>query len=80
MANNLVLRERRGYPWGKVTATIFWVGGGQSKVWVDESGVGEFNLSSGVIEKIAVAGEILYPKPAIVNGNTQVLAKSDSNH
>lgn len=80
MANSLVLRERRGYPWGKVTATIFWVSGGQSKVWIDESGLGEFNLSSGVIEKIVVAGETLFPSPAKVNGSTQVMAKSSNNH
>lgn len=81
MANSLILRERRGYPWGKVTATIFWVGGGQSSVWVDESGVGEFNLSSGVIDYIKVAGETLYnAKPAKVNGDTQVMAKSDNSH
>jgi hypothetical protein len=80
MANSLILRDRRGYPWGKVTATILWAGGGQSKVWVDESGIGEFNLSSGVIEKIIVAGETLPPSPAKVNGNTQVMAKSGNSH
>jgi len=80
MANRLILRERRGYPWGKLTATIFWVGGGQSSVWVDDSGVGEFHLSSGVIDYIKVAGETLYPSPAKVNGDTQVMAKSSNNH
>jgi hypothetical protein len=81
MANNLILRDRRGYPWGKVTATIIWVSGGQSKVWVNESGIGEFNLSSGVIDKIIVAGETLYPLSSPkVNGSTQVMAKSDNNH
>ena len=80
MANSLILRERRGYPWGKVSATILWVGGGQSSVWVDESGVGEFNLNSGVIDKIKAAGETLYPTPAKVSGDTQVMAKSSNNH
>ncbi len=75
MANSLILRERRGYPWGKVTATILWVGGGQSSVWVDESGVGEFNLNSGVIDKIKAAGGTLYPTPGKESGDTQTIAK-----
>lgn len=80
MANRLFLRERRGNSWGKLTATIFWVGGGQSSVRVDESGVGEFQRSSGVIEKVIVAGETLYPSPAKVTGDTQVMAKSSNSH
>lgn len=79
MSNRLILQDRRGYPWGKVTARIMWAGGGQDKVWVNESGIGEFN-GSGVISEIIVAGESLPPEPARVSGNTTVRARSERAH
>ena len=80
MANRLVLRERRGYPWGNVEARVMWSGGGQDKVWVDSSGIGEF-YGSGDIRVIKVAGESIYNfHPPTVNGNTTVTATSDNAH
>ena len=51
MANRLILRDRRKDSWGKVNARVFWEGGGQDSVWVNESGSGEFN-STGVISVV----------------------------
>jgi len=51
MANSLILRDRRKDSWGKVNARVFWEGGGQDSVWVNESGSGEFN-STGVISVV----------------------------
>jgi len=79
MANRLVLRDTKDYSWGKVNARIFWVGGGQDGVWVNEDGIGEFK-GEGNISYIAVAGETLYAIPSKVNGSTTTVAKSDKSH
>lgn len=79
MANRLILRDNRDYPWGKVTAHIFWVGGGQDSVWVNESGIGEFS-GTGNIKHVDVAGEILYSDPSRVDGRTTVMARSNRSH
>lgn len=78
MANRLILRDRRGYPWGKVEATIRWRGGGFSKAWVSESGRGEFG-GSGYIDEIIVAGEKVDFDPPKVDGRTTVFAQSNKN-
>lgn len=78
MANRLILRDRRKDPWGKVTARVFWEGGGQDSVWVNESGNGEFN-GTGVVSYIDVAGE----KISIVqkvDGGTSIVAISQNTH
>ncbi len=36
MANRLILRDRRKDPWVKVSARIFWEGGGQDSVWMNQ--------------------------------------------
>lgn len=80
MSNRLILKERRGYPWGKVEATIRWRGGGFSKVWVDSQGRGEFS-GTGHIDYVTVAGEKItdvYPKK--VDGRTAIVVQSDRNH
>lgn len=78
MANRLILRDRRKDPWGKVNARVFWEGGGQDSVWVNESGSGEFN-GTGVVSYIEVAGE----KISIVqkvDGGTSIVAISKNTH
>lgn len=79
MANVLILEDRRNDPWRKVSARIFWDGGGQDGVWVGESGRGEFG-GSGVIKYIAVAGEEIVPTPRKVDGRTTILAVSRNTH
>ena len=80
MANRLILRDRRGYPWGNVTATIRWIGGGFSKAWVNSSGRGEFG-GSGIIDYVEVAGEKIKDiDPSKVDGNTSVVVRSNKNH
>ena len=78
MANRLVLRDRKKNPWGKVNARVFWEGGGQDSVWVNESGNGEFS-GTGVVSYISVASE----KISIVqrvDGNTSIVAISQYAH
>lgn len=80
MANKLILLDRRDDPWKKVDARIFWEGGGQSGVWIGDSGTGEFS-GSGVITHIVVAGETIQSHvPRKVNGETDVVAKSRNAH
>ena len=80
MANRLILKERRGYPWGKVEATIRWRGGGFSKVWVDSQGRGEFS-GTGFIDHVIVAGENIHDvHPLKVDGRTSVVVQSNRNH
>jgi len=79
MANRLILKDGRGYPWGRVEATIRWRGGGFSKAWISESGRGEFG-GSGYINEIVVAGEKVFFEPSRVDGRTTVFAQSTKNH
>lgn len=79
MANVLVLEDRRNDPWGKVDVRIFWEGGGQDGVWVNESGRGEFN-GSGTIDHIVVAGESIRTTPRKVDGRTTIMAISRDAH
>lgn len=78
MANRLILRDRRKDPWGKVNVRLFWEGGGQSSVWVDESGNGEFN-GTGIVSHIIAADEkiVLMDK---VNGSSSIVAVSRNAH
>lgn len=78
MANHLILRDRRREPWGKVSARIFWEGGGQDSVWVNEAGVGDFS-GTGVVTHIVVAGEeiVIMRK---VDGSTTIPAISENAH
>ena len=78
MANRLILRDRRKDPWVKVSARIFWEGGGQDSVWVDESGNGEFG-GSGVVSHVIVAGEKMTILQR-VNGSTSIVAISQNSH
>jgi hypothetical protein len=78
MANTLILIDRRDDPWKKANVTLSWKGGGFCKVWVDESGRGQFG-GSGVVIEAQVAGEKI-PIYKEVNGNTTVVAKSDRAH
>ncbi|MCZ7670431.1 MAG: hypothetical protein M5U34_26360 [Chloroflexi bacterium] len=78
MANRLILRDRRKDPWGKVNARIFWEGGGQDNIWVNESGNGEFS-GTGIVSDVEVAGE----KISIVqkvDGSTSIIAISRNTH
>lgn len=79
MPNLLVLEDRRNDPWGKVSARIIWEGGGQSEVWVGESGRGEFS-GSGLIQYIKVAGEEIPVTPRKVDGRTTIIAVSKYAH
>lgn len=79
MANKLIVREARGYAWGKITVRISWAGGGFSEVWINESGIGEFT-GTGTIDTITAYGETLPPDPSKVYGDTTVMAKSSRNH
>jgi hypothetical protein len=79
MANTLVLEDRRSQPWGKVDARVFWEGGGQDGVWVNESGRGEFP-GSGTILYIKVASEEITPTPRKVDGRTTIIAVSRNTH
>lgn len=78
MANRLILRDRRKDPWGKVDVRLFWEGGGQDGVWVNESGVGEFS-GTGVVSHIVAAGEKI-PITQRVDGRTSIVAISDNSH
>lgn len=79
MANVLIVRDARGYPWGRITVRISWAGGGHSEVWIGESGSGEF-LGTGIIDLIAAYGEPLSPNQVRIYGDTTVIAKSSRNH
>lgn len=79
MANRLILRDRKNYPWGNVQARVIWSGSGQDKVWVNSNGLGEFG-GSGNIKEIQVAGEVLYANPSRVDGSTTTLAVSNRAH
>jgi hypothetical protein len=79
MANRLVLRDRRGDPWGNVEARIIWSDGGQDRIWINSNGYGEFG-SSGNIREVQVAGETLFAFPSRVNGDTTTVANSDNSH
>ena len=79
MANVLILEDRRNDPWVKVNVRIFWEGGGQDGVWINESGRGEFN-GSGIIDHIVVAGETIVPRPRKVDGRTTIMAASRDAH
>ena len=76
--NTLILVDRRDDPWGKVTATVIWSGGGRDHVWINSSGKGEFS-GSGTVKEIQVAGETIrvYQK---VNGSSTVVARSKKSH
>jgi hypothetical protein len=78
MANTLILVDRLDYPIRKVTATLVWRGGGYSRVWVDDSGRGQFN-GTGIVITVRIPGEDLDVYKT-VNGSTTVVAKSDRNH
>ena len=79
MANRLILRDVKDYPWGNVEARVLWSGGGQDKVWINSDGYGEFG-GSGFIRGVQVAGEELPVIPARVDGRTTVQAKSNKSH
>ncbi len=78
MSNRLILRDRRKDAWGKVNARVFWEGGGQDSVWVNETGIGEFK-GTGVVSYIEAAGEkiIVVQK---VDGSTSIVAISENTH
>lgn len=78
MANRLILRDRRKDPWGKVNARVFWEGGGQDSVWVNESGNGEFS-GAGVVKYVDVAGEKIDVVQR-VDGNSSIVAVSRNAH
>ena len=78
MANRLLLRDKRKDSWGKVNARVFWEGGGQDSVWVNEAGVGEFN-GTGIVSHIEVAGEKISVGQK-VDGSTSVTAISPNTH
>jgi len=78
MANRLILRDRRKEAWGKVNTRVFWEGGGQDSVWVNETGAGEFN-GTGVVSYIEAAGEKI-PVVQKVDGSTSIVAISQNTH
>jgi hypothetical protein len=78
MPNRLILRDRRKEPWGKVNVRLFWEGGGQDGVWVDESGNGEFG-GTGVVSHIIVAGETIAITKR-VDGRASIVAISANTH
>lgn len=78
MANTLILVDRRDDPWGGVTATLVWRGGGYDHVPVDRSGRGSFG-GTGTVSEVRVAGETI-PVYTRVTGNTTVVAKSEKAH
>lgn len=78
MSNQLILKDRRGEPWGKVDVRLFWQGGGQDKFWVNDRGVGEFG-GSGIVSHITVAGEQIGVGQK-VDGNSSIVVMSRSAH
>jgi hypothetical protein len=78
MANRLILRDRRKDPWGRVNVRIFWQGGGQDGVWIDETGMGEFG-GTGIVSHIVAAGEEI-PIMRKVDGTTSIVAISKDTH
>jgi len=78
MANRLILRDRRKDPWGKVNVRLFWEGGGQDGIWVDESGSGEFG-GSGVVSHVVAGGETIKIVER-VTGNSTIVAISRNAH
>ena len=78
MPNRLILRDRRKDPWGKVNVRLFWEGGGQDRIWIDESGNGSFG-GSGVVSHIVAGGETIHIVEK-VNGSSTIIAISNNAH
>ena len=78
MANRLILRDKRKDAWGKVNARIFWEGGGQDGIWVNDAGIGEFS-GTGVVSFIEVAGEKIHIVQR-VDGSSSIIAISQNTH
>jgi len=76
--NRLLLRDRRKDPWGNVNARIIWESGGQSAVWVNSNGTGEFN-GNGIISFIRVPGEDIDVAQK-VDGNSSIVVVSRNAH
>ncbi|NSW53443.1 MAG: hypothetical protein HPY85_13140 [Anaerolineae bacterium] len=78
MANTIILFDRRNDPWKKVTVRVCWNSGGSDKVWVNESGRGNFD-GSGVVSEVIAPGESI-PCYQKVNGNSTIVVKSEKSH
>ena len=78
MANRLLLRDRQKNTWGRIDARVFWEGGGQDGVWVNESGTGEFD-GTGIISYVEAAGEKI-PIVQKADGSTTIVAVSQNVH
>jgi hypothetical protein len=78
MANTLILVDRRDDPWKKVNVTLRWKGGGHDRVWVDNTGRGQFG-GTGTIVEVRAPGETI-PVYQEVNGSTTIVAKSKRAH
>ena len=78
MANTLILVDRRDDPWKKVNVILHWKGGGSDRVWVNESGRGNFG-GTGTITRVQAPGDEI-PVYEKVNGSTTFVARSKNAH
>ena len=78
MANTLILVDRRDNPWRKVNVTLRWDGGGSDRVWVNDSGRGDF-YGTGLITEVQAPGETIRVHEK-VNGNSTIVARSRNAH
>lgn len=78
MANRLLVRDGNKNVWGKISVRVFWEGGGQDGVWIDESGTGEFN-GVGVVDYVMAPGEKIEVSRR-VDGNTSLVLISKDSH